>query len=182
LVDRIVASVDARSLYRLPASDTAGPGRAGPPALHYVLGQEIAIVMREGEVERMEVVGQTRGVHLEPLRPPAARADSTAVRDTAAVEGAPTPGRGPPADAGGDRSDGGVSESEAAPIAGPDRKAERTPPGDPALAAGTVLRASPWARSGGGARPAPLPPLPARPGAVRYAAPAAAQPRSGGRP
>ena len=69
-IDRIVARVEARSLYRLPPSDTiAVPGRDAP-AVHYVLGDEITILMAEGEVDRMEVIGQTRGVHLEPVPVP----------------------------------------------------------------------------------------------------------------
>jgi hypothetical protein len=35
-----------------------------------VIGDEITLVMLDGEVQSMEVVGQTRGVHLEPLRAP----------------------------------------------------------------------------------------------------------------
>jgi hypothetical protein len=81
-VDRIVARVGARSLYRLPPEDsTAAPG-IDPPAVHYVVGDEITLVMEAGEVQSMEVVGQTRGVHLEPLRAPpdslAAEPDSAA--------------------------------------------------------------------------------------------------------
>ena len=67
-VDRIVATVSARSLYRLPPSDPASVPGQDPPAVHYVVGDRITIVMRNGEVDRLEVVGQTTGVHLEPLR------------------------------------------------------------------------------------------------------------------
>jgi lipopolysaccharide export system protein LptA len=69
-VERIVARVGARSLYRLPPEDSTAVAGVDPPAVHYVMGDEITIVMNvEGEVEVMEVVGQTRGVHLEPLGP-----------------------------------------------------------------------------------------------------------------
>lgn len=68
-VDRIVAIASARSLYRLPPSDPSAVAGVDPPAIHYVVGDRITIVMRDGEVERMEVVGSTTGVHLEPLRP-----------------------------------------------------------------------------------------------------------------
>lgn len=88
-VERIVARVGARSLYRLPPEDSTAVAGVDPPAVHYVVGNEITIVMRDGEVEVMEVVGQTQGVHLEPLNPGAAdspsdstvtpRPDSTAV-------------------------------------------------------------------------------------------------------
>ncbi len=80
-VERIVARVGARSLYRLPAEDSTAVAGVDPPAVHYVMGDTITIVMNdEGEVEVMEVVGQTRGVHFEPLRPGGtdAPADSSA--------------------------------------------------------------------------------------------------------
>lgn len=73
-VERIVAIREARSLYRMePASapESAAAG-AGQPALHYVTGERITIVMRDGEVDRLEVQGQATGVHLEPLGVPAA--------------------------------------------------------------------------------------------------------------
>ncbi len=80
-IDRVVARGGARSLYRLiPADSVVVPGK-DPPAVHYVMGDAITLVMRDGEVARMEVTGQTRGLHLEPLRP---RADSLA--DTTPVD------------------------------------------------------------------------------------------------
>jgi len=86
-VERIVARVGARSLYRLPPEDSTAVAGVDAPALHYVMGDEITIVMLDGEVEAMEVVGQTRGVHLEPLRSRAAPADSAMApnADSAAV-------------------------------------------------------------------------------------------------
>ncbi len=72
-IERIVARVGARSLYRLPAQDSTARAGLDPPAVHYVVGDEITIHMLEGEVEAMVVVGQTRGVHLEPLSRAAAR-------------------------------------------------------------------------------------------------------------
>ncbi|MDX1566715.1 MAG: hypothetical protein R3223_02875 [Longimicrobiales bacterium] len=47
-----------------------GAGRASPrrrPAVHYVIGDRITIVLSRGDVERMEVEGQTRGIYLEPV-------------------------------------------------------------------------------------------------------------------
>jgi lipopolysaccharide export system protein LptA len=85
-IERIVARVGARSLYRLPPQDSTARSGVDLPAVHYVVGDEITIHMREGEVEAMEVVGQTRGVHLEPL----GRAESAAAHAAAA----------PPADLG----------------------------------------------------------------------------------
>jgi lipopolysaccharide export system protein LptA len=82
-VDEIVARVGARSLYRLPPNDSAARPGTDPPAVHYVVGREIRITMEDGEIVGMEVQGQTRGAHLEPLR--AAPADTAAI-DTAAVD------------------------------------------------------------------------------------------------
>ena len=102
-IDRIVARVEARTLYRLPPSDTTALPGTDAPAVHYVLGDEITIVMAEGAVERMEVIGQTRGLHLEPVLAVAdSAADSpstqplavdTVAVDTTAVSGA-RPGSG----------------------------------------------------------------------------------------
>lgn len=82
-VDQIMARVGARSLYRLPPNDSAARPGTDPPAVHYVVGREIRITMEDGEIAAMQVEGQTRGVHLEPLR--AVPAD-TAVADTAVVD------------------------------------------------------------------------------------------------
>lgn len=67
-LDRLVARVDARSLYRLaPTDSTLVEEEDHRLAIHYVMGSEITIIMKEGEVDRMEVSGQTRGIHLEPM-------------------------------------------------------------------------------------------------------------------
>jgi len=89
-IERIVARVDARSLYRLIPSDTTAEAGVDPPAIHYVVGNEITISMVDGEVDNMDVQGQTRGVHLEPLS--AATPDSL-VLDTATVDTTSTAGR-----------------------------------------------------------------------------------------
>lgn len=103
-LDRLVATGDARSLYRMAPRDTASaagrdtasasvPGdslpvvaadtartardRAGSDgrlAVHYVVGDRITITLRQGDVERMEVVGRTRGLYLEPRGAPRERA------------------------------------------------------------------------------------------------------------
>jgi lipopolysaccharide export system protein LptA len=64
---RLVARVDARSFYRLAASDSAAVAEGAGPSFHYVIGEEITIFMSQGEVEKMEVTGRTRGIHLEPV-------------------------------------------------------------------------------------------------------------------
>lgn len=87
-VDSIVAIGGARSLYRLPPNDsTARPG-TDPPAVHYVVGDRITIQMSGKEVEAMRVVGQTRGVHLEPFgRATPPPPDTGVVRTDAGVSG-----------------------------------------------------------------------------------------------
>jgi len=66
-LDRLVARGNARSLYRVAASN---PEEAeGRRAIHYVRGREIVVTMVAGEVERMEVEEPT-GLHLEPQPSP----------------------------------------------------------------------------------------------------------------
>ena len=87
VIETIVARVGARSLYRLPPQDSTAQAGVDAPAVHYVLGDEITIHMSEGEVEAMQVVGQTRGVHLEPIRRTGATGD-TIPADTMGAAGA----------------------------------------------------------------------------------------------
>jgi lipopolysaccharide export system protein LptA len=92
-VERVVARVRARSLYRLPPSDTTARPGTDPPAVHYVVGDEITIEMEGGEVADIRIVGATRGVLLEPLArraesadsPAAPPADTSAMTDTTVV-------------------------------------------------------------------------------------------------
>lgn len=76
LLESLTAAGSARSLYRLPSSDTTRAEPGGPPALHLALGERIIMYLEEGEVARMHVEGQTTGYHFEPLPP-----DSTAGRE-----------------------------------------------------------------------------------------------------
>lgn len=73
----------ARSLYRMLPSDSVTRPGIDPPAVHYVTGSAILIVMVAGEVDRMEVEGPTRGWHLEPER--RAPRDSLLAPDSALV-------------------------------------------------------------------------------------------------
>ena len=66
-LQKLVAMGNARSFYRLPASDTTAAAEEVGPSFHYVIGQVITILMSHGEVEKMEVTGATRGIHLEPV-------------------------------------------------------------------------------------------------------------------
>jgi lipopolysaccharide export system protein LptA len=78
-LERLVARGNAKSFYRLAPSDTtaasdtvaasdttANQAETGP-SFHYVIGDEITILLSQGEVEKMEVSGRTRGIHLEPV-------------------------------------------------------------------------------------------------------------------
>ena len=65
VLEQLVATGGARSLYRLEPTDTTQAGRTGL-AIHYVVGSAITIRMTGGEIDRMEVSGDTRGWHLEP--------------------------------------------------------------------------------------------------------------------
>jgi lipopolysaccharide export system protein LptA len=107
-LDRLIARVRARSLYRLAPTDSTrvegegeGEGEeeveAERLAIHYVTGDEITIVMSEGEVERMEVAGETHGIHMEPVT----EERRGAVPDTTAVP--PARGTGGKGTSGGKR-------------------------------------------------------------------------------
>ena len=88
-IERIVAKVGARSLYRLTPSDTTALPGIDAPAIHYVTGDEITIIMDEGEADRLEVQGRTRGFHLEPLplsEPDSLASDSATIDTLAAVK------------------------------------------------------------------------------------------------
>ena len=81
-LETLTAVGEARSLYRMTASDTTDTEADGRPALHLVEGEQITVHMRGREVVKMEVEGQTVGYHLEPAPP-----DSTeVVADSAAME------------------------------------------------------------------------------------------------
>ena len=94
-LERLVARVGARSMYRMAASDSTVVAEGGQFAIHYVVGDEITILLNEeGEAERMEVIGQTRGIHLEPVALRGEAVDSVAVPDTSGVNrGGQGPGR-----------------------------------------------------------------------------------------
>jgi hypothetical protein len=83
-MESVAAHGRASALYRLTPSDTTARAGVDPPALHYVVGDRITITMAGGDVDDLHVVGQTRGVHLEPLAPRAA--PDTLVPDTLAPD------------------------------------------------------------------------------------------------
>jgi lambda repressor-like predicted transcriptional regulator len=88
-LDRLVAQGNASSLYRMAPSDSAFRAGIDPPAVHYVLGTDITIVLDSGQVDHMDVV-DPKGWHFEPLTQ-AARdslaADSAQAADSARAHG-----------------------------------------------------------------------------------------------
>ncbi|MCJ7630103.1 MAG: hypothetical protein MUO50_17145, partial [Longimicrobiales bacterium] len=83
---QLVARGNARSMYRLAPSDSTLAAEGKRLAIHYVIGDEITILLNsEGEAERMEVVGQTRGIHLEPVPGWGIPVDTVVVPDTSGI-------------------------------------------------------------------------------------------------
>ncbi len=66
-LDLLIALGNARTFYRSAPDSAAAAGAVEPPPLelHYVSGDEVRLFMKDGEVDRMEVVNPT-GVRLEP--------------------------------------------------------------------------------------------------------------------
>jgi hypothetical protein len=89
---RTITSIgSARSFYKVPPADSVQASPGAKPALHYVTADRIRIHLREGEVTRMEVEGQTSGFHFEPTR--STRPDTTSAG--AADQSPRTPREGP---------------------------------------------------------------------------------------
>jgi len=85
-LERLLAIGRARSMYRMAASDSTVAEEPGRFAVHYVVGDRITILLNdEGEAETMEVEGQTRGIHLEPIERSGTPPDSLAPPDTLTV-------------------------------------------------------------------------------------------------
>ena len=66
-LESISAMGAARSLYKVPPPDSLRNTPGARHALHYVRADVIRIHLNKGEVERMEVEGQTTGFHFEPM-------------------------------------------------------------------------------------------------------------------
>ncbi len=96
LLESLTAAGNARSLYRLPSSDTSRAEPGGAPAVHLALGQRITMYLEEGEVVRMHVEGQTEGYHFEPL--PSGTPPDSATATTPSADSAAAPARPPSAD------------------------------------------------------------------------------------
>lgn len=74
----LVAYGEARALYHV--QDRQRPDR--PPAVNYVRGARIRILVTAGEVTEAKVEGPSVGVYIEPQTAPSARANPAVPRDT----------------------------------------------------------------------------------------------------
>ena len=108
-LDQLIARGQARTFYRAaPDSAVAGGGAARPQPLdlHYVVGDEVRLFMKDGEVDRMEVVNPT-GAFLQPTSGSAPAPSAPEPGGTPRSPGAddqPPPGdNGPPGGNGGVR-------------------------------------------------------------------------------
>jgi lipopolysaccharide export system protein LptA len=106
-LDQLIARGQARTFYRAaPDSAAAGGGAARPQPLdlHYVVGDEVRLFMKDGEVDRMEVVNPT-GAFLQPTSGSAPAPSAPEPGGTPRSPGAddqPPPGdNGPPGGNGG---------------------------------------------------------------------------------
>ena len=113
-IDLLVAQGEASTFYRSAPDSTAVGSATGPQALelNYVIGDEIRLYMKNGEVERMEVVNPT-GVNLRPIRPPVLTEtppDSIGgtLDSSPAVDDDPPPVDPPPVDPGPPGGNGGT--------------------------------------------------------------------------
>lgn len=88
-IRELMARHEAASLYHLAPQDTT----ASRPAVNYVRGQAITVRFTDGKVARVEVAGQSTGLHLEPVADAApaaaAPASTTPPTPTARPETAP---------------------------------------------------------------------------------------------
>ncbi len=76
-LDMLVAQGEARSFYRSLQTSTAEPGEGQRPVeLNYVLGDEIRLFMKDGQVDRMEVDNAT-GAYFQPQPSPTAPVGDT---------------------------------------------------------------------------------------------------------
>ena len=102
-IDLLVARGQARSFYRSSPDSAAVGGATGPQdlELNYVIGDEVRLYMKDGEVERMEVDNPT-GVYLQPRGRVAPTAAPAKPGDS--IPGSPGPEDVPTGSSGTDRA------------------------------------------------------------------------------
>jgi lipopolysaccharide export system protein LptA len=91
VLKRVVALGSARSLYRVQeeAAEDAVASAANAPALNYLVGDEIELLLAGGEMEVAHVRGLHRGVYLDPA-PPAPPTETTETTQTTLPSAPPT--------------------------------------------------------------------------------------------
>jgi hypothetical protein len=144
-LERLTAIGSARSLYRMPPDDSTR-ACGDLPVIHYVTAERIVIELEEGEIDRMDVTGQTEGVHAEPAACAPAAADSASpdsVRgpaDSVAIDSTATGGVD-------------VRDGAAAPFAEPAARRAALPPDGPARSETGLSRAGRRSRRAWGGWP-----------------------------
>ncbi|HEX2206080.1 MAG TPA: LptA/OstA family protein [Longimicrobium sp.] len=128
-LERMLATGNARSLYRMRPSREERADTTLKRGINYVIADTIDLSFFEGEVDIATVRGLKRGVYLDPINADSARADSLRV-DTAGVDTAgvaPADSVAPPA----------VAPAEGTPPEGqnPPQTPPSTPPATPTPAA-----------------------------------------------
>jgi lipopolysaccharide export system protein LptA len=104
-LERVVATGNARSLYRMTPSREERPEPGARRGINYVIGDTIDLTFAAGEVELATVRGLKRGVYLDPVQTAAAEpadavpADAAPAEPGAPVEPEPAPATPPPAPA-----------------------------------------------------------------------------------
>ena len=95
-LERLMAVGEARSFYRIEPTDSARARGDRRPAVHYVTAAAITLELDAGAIKKMEVRGQTEGIHAEPtligvpsdsLAAPGDTADATPVDAVSTTEG-----------------------------------------------------------------------------------------------
>ena len=95
-LERLMAVGEARSFYRIEPNDSARARGDRRPAVHYVTAAAITLELKAGVMAKMEVRGQTEGIHAEPtligvppdsLAAPGDTADATPVGTVTTTEG-----------------------------------------------------------------------------------------------
>ncbi len=137
LVEPVAPTPDSVAQSVAISSDSVPRAGISRLAINYVTGKIIKIVMREGEVDWMEVTGPTKGLQLEPVRRPQ-RPGGAAADTSASAVGETLPGDAVAAGVG-----GGGDENEGAQGEGM-RVAIRKE--DPGAGLGSKGVGAPWER------------------------------------
>ena len=95
-LEQLMAVGEARSFYRVESNDSVRARGDQRPAVHYVTAAAITLHLEAGAIAKMEVRGQTEGIHAEPalirvppdsLAAPGDTADASPVEPVTTTEG-----------------------------------------------------------------------------------------------